>query len=74
VAAFFNFSNTGHIYVYTPEQDETLTMLLHSDWECFNGTIPKPARRKKIKARGIGGGKIELPPFSAILFEIKQGI
>ena len=74
VAAFFNFSNTGHIYVYTPEQDETLTMLLHSDWECFNGTIPRPSRKKKIKARGIGGCRIELPPFSAILFEIKQGI
>ena len=74
VAAFFNFSDQPHIYMYTPKEDETLVQLIHSDWECFNGTIPKPARRKKIKARGIGGGKIELPPFSAILFEIKEGI
>ena len=74
VAAFFNFSDKEHVYVYTPEQDETLIMLLHSDWECYSGTVPKPARRKKIKARGIGGGRIELPAFSAVLFEIEQGI
>ena len=74
VAAFFNFSDKEHEYIYTPEQDETLTLVLHSDWDCFNGTVKKPARRKKIKARGIGGGRIELPAFSAALFEIKQGI
>ena len=74
VAAFFNFSNESHEYVYTPEQDETLTLILHSDWEVFSGTVKKPARKKKIKARGIGGGKIEIPAFSAMLFEIKQGI
>ena len=74
VAAFFNFSNAKHEYVYTPEQDETLTLILHSDWEVFSGTVKKPSRKKKIKARGIGGGRIEIPAFSAMLFEIKQGI
>ena len=74
VAAFFNFSNESHVYVYTPEQDETLTLVLHSDWECFSGTVKRPARKKKIKAKGIGGGRIEIPAFSAMLFEIKQGI
>ena len=74
VAAFFNFSNVSHEYVYTPENDETLTLVLHSDWECFSGTVKRPARKKKIKAKGIGGGRIEIPAFSAMLFEIKQGI
>ena len=72
--AFFNFSDKEHEYIYTPEQDETLTMVLNSDWECYNGTTPKPARRKKIKARGIGGGRITLPAFSAVLFTVKKGI
>ena len=71
--AFFNFSDKEHEYIYTPEQDETLTMVLNSDWECYNGTTPKPARRKKIKARGIGGGRITLPAFSAVLFTVKKG-
>ena len=74
VVAFFNFSDKKHEYVYTPEQDETLTQVLHSDWECFSGTVPKPARKEKIKAKGIGGARIDLPAFSAVLFETKQGI
>ena len=41
--------------------------------ECFSGTVKRPARKKKIKARGIGGARIEIPAFSAMLFEIKQG-
>ena len=68
------FSEIGYEYVYTPEQDETLTQVLHSDWECFSGTVPKPARKEKIKAKGIGGARIDLPAFSAVLFETKQGI
>ena len=70
--AFFNFSDQPHIYVYTPKQDEKLKMLLHTDWDCFNGTVPRPKRRSTIKARGIGGVKIELPAFSAVLYEIAQ--
>ena len=70
--AFFNFSDQPHIYVYTPKQDEKLRMLLHTDWDCFNGTVPRPKRRSTIKARGIGGVKIELPAFSAVLYEIAQ--
>ena len=74
VAAFFNFSDQPHIYVYTPQQDETLTILLHSDWECYSGTVRKAKRRTRLKARGIGGVRIELPAFSAVLYEIKDGI
>ena len=74
VAAFFNFSDKPHVYVYTPERDETLTILIHSDWDCYNGTVRKPGRRTKIKARGIGGATIELPAFSAVLYEIREGI
>ncbi len=72
VAAFFNFSDQPREYVYTPGQDETLTMILHSDWECFGGTVPRSEDRETIAAGGIEGAHIELPAFSAVLFEIKQ--
>ena len=73
-AGFFNFSDVPHKYVYTPEEDETLTMLIHSDWDCFNGSVPRPKRAHGIKARGIGGVTIELPAFSAVIYEIRKGI
>ena len=72
VAAFFNFSDMPHKYVYTPQEDETLTMLIHSDWDCFNGSIPRPKRTRGIKARGIGGVTIELPAFSAVIYKIRK--
>ena len=73
-AAFFNFSDQPHVYVYTPQKDEKLMPLIHTDWECYSGTVKKPKRRTGLKARGIGGVRIELPAFSAVLYEIKDGI
>ena len=72
MAAFFNFSDMPHKYVYTPQEDETLTMLIHSDWDCFNGSIPRPKRTRGIKARGIGGVTSELPAFSAVIYKIRK--
>jgi hypothetical protein len=74
VAAFFNFSDMPHKYVYTPKEDETLTILIHSDWDCYSGSIPRPGRARGIKARGIGGASIELPAFSAMIYRIRKGI
>lgn len=72
VVAFFNFSDEKQLYVYTPEQDEKLTQLINSDWECYSGSTRKPLRRSTVTAHGIGGARIELAPFSGVLYEIKQ--
>ena len=74
VAAFFNFSDMPHKYVYTPKEDETLTILIHSDWDCYSGSIPRPRRAGGINARGIGGASIELPAFSAVIYRIRKEI
>ena len=71
VVAFFNFSDEPQFYIYTPKEDESLTILISSDWDCYSGSTIRPKRKTKLRARGIGGVRIELPPFSSVLYEVK---
>ena len=72
VIAFFNFSDKARFYIYTPKRDETLRLLLHTDWDIYSGTVPFAEDPKPVKARGIGGARIDLPAFSAVLYEVSR--
>ena len=72
VIAFFNFSDKPQFYIYTPKKDEQLRVLIHTDWDCYSGSTPRPKRKSWKTAKGIGGMRIDLPPFSGVLYEVGE--
>jgi len=69
LAVFLNLSDQDRSYWYEPVERQELTMLLHTDWERWSGTV-KEEPLSFTAGPGEGRG-IDLPRFSGILFALR---